>query len=81
MPLSEKNTKHVYSINIQRQPNVFDVGPTLYNCNSYTHILSLLGYISLPIEIKTFAEFLINILHVSRLMACWGAPRAESTCK
>ena len=27
---------------VQRRPNVFDVGPTLYKC--YTNILCLLGY-------------------------------------
>ena len=34
------NTKHVYNI-LQRRPNVFDAGPTLYKC--YTNVLRLLG--------------------------------------
>ena len=34
------NTKRLYNI-IQRRPNVFDVGPTLYKC--YTNVLCLLG--------------------------------------
>ena len=43
------NTKHLLTF-AQRQPNVFDVGPTLYKC--YTNVLCLLGggYRSLPRE-------------------------------
>ena len=29
---------------VQRRPNVFDVGPTLYKC--YTNVLCLLGYVT-----------------------------------
>ena len=39
---SPVNTKHLYNINfIQRRPNVFDVGSTLYKC--YTNALCFLG--------------------------------------
>ena len=34
---------------IQRRPNVFDVGPTLYKC--YTYVLCLLGYIRATLHI------------------------------
>ena len=36
-----KQTKHMCITFIQRRPNVFDVGPTLYKC--YTNGLCLLG--------------------------------------
>ena len=34
------NTKYLKTF-VQRRPNVFDVGPTLYKC--YTNVLCLLG--------------------------------------
>ena len=41
--MSPANTKHACVQHcVQRRPNVFDVGPTLYKC--YTNILCLLGF-------------------------------------
>ena len=37
-----QQTQNICITFIQRRPNVFDVGPTLYKC--YTHVLCLLGY-------------------------------------
>ena len=38
-----QQTQNICKPFVQRRPNVFDVGPTLYKCN--TNVLRLLGYI------------------------------------
>ena len=46
-PFKVKTTQQTQNICItfiQRRPNVFDVGPTLYKC--YTNVLCLLGSVS-----------------------------------
>ena len=42
------NTKHLYNTFIQRRPNVFDVGPTVYKCDRY--VLRLLGWRNQVVE-------------------------------
>ena len=37
-----QQTQNICTTFIQRRPNVFDVGPTLYKCD--TNVLCLLGY-------------------------------------
>ena len=37
-----QQTQNICITFVQRRPNVFDVGPTLYKC--YTNVLRLLGY-------------------------------------
>ena len=41
-----QQTQNIYITFIQRRPNVFDVGPTLYKC--HTNVLCLLGYCCFP---------------------------------
>ena len=41
--LSFQQTQNICTTFVQRRPNVFDVGPTLYKC--YTNVLCLLGYL------------------------------------
>ena len=41
MTMVTQQTQNICITFVQRQPNVFDVGPTLYKC--YTNILCLLG--------------------------------------
>ena len=41
MRTQPQQTQNICITFVQRRPNVFDVGPTLYNC--YTNVLCLLG--------------------------------------
>ena len=42
--ISSQQTQNICMTFIQRRPNVFDVGPTLYKC--YTNVLSLLDVLA-----------------------------------
>ena len=67
---------------IQRRPNVFDIGPTLYKC--YTNILRLLESIPFPMSHRTVPQSLNTLstegIHTdtSPLVMAWagmaGAP-------
>ena len=43
--LYTQQTQNIFITFVQRQPNVFDVGPTLYKC--YKNVLCLLGVASI----------------------------------
>ena len=53
MLAKSQQTQNICITFVQRQPNVFDVGPTLYNC--YGIVLCLLGP-WLPSSAKRFSE-------------------------
>ena len=40
--VATQQTQNICITFVQRRPNVFDVGPTLYKC--HTNVLCLLGY-------------------------------------
>ena len=39
--VTSQQAQHICTTFVQRRPNIFDVGPTLYKC--YTNVLCLLG--------------------------------------
>ena len=45
-----QETQNIYITSIQRRPNVFDVGPTLYRC--YTNVSLLLGIDFFLVDLK-----------------------------
>ena len=52
---ASKQTQNICITFIQRRPNVFDVGPTLYEC--YTNVLCLLGCVCQHLQ-HEFSHFL-----------------------
>ena len=55
--LKVADTQHTHNICIkfiQRRPNAFDVGPTLYKC--YTNVMCSLGSLSYPRDITYGAK-------------------------
>ena len=75
-----QQTQNICITFIQRRPNVFDVGPTLYKC--YTNVLCLLGcespvfsnQVSSPVDVSCTG-------HLIRSSSSWTTPSPHGHCQ
>ena len=80
--LRSQQTQNICITFIQRRPNVFDVGPTLYKC--YTNVLCLLGY---RLNVCVFVGYISGIVqsyqHIGicgSRASCWRSRASRSWC-